>query len=185
MSEPEKKPRSILFKAFKVLLLLLVLAVAAFVGLGLFVLDGKYDLSKEITIKAPPEAVHKQVGDLREWPNWLPFVKQDPSVKTTIEKPTGPDAHQHWTGNHGTGKLNFTASDEQKGIEYTMLFDEKYPAQGWITYTKVGDETRVTWRMTGQNGDFMGKWLAVAMPRMVGPAFETGLIDLKNTVEAK
>lgn len=66
MSEPEKKPRSFLFKAFKVILLLLVLAVAAFVGLGLFVLDGKCEIARETTIKAPPEAVHKQVGDLRE-----------------------------------------------------------------------------------------------------------------------
>lgn len=184
MTEPQKK-RSFLFRAFKVLLILIVVAAIAFVGIGLFVLDGKYEVSRETVIKAPPEAVHKQVGDLREWPNWLPFIKGDPSVKTTIEKPTGQDAHQHWTSNHGNGKLNFTASDEQKGIEYTMLFDEKYPAQGWITYTKVGDDTRVTWRMAGQNGDFVGKWIAVAMPPMVGSVFEKGLVDLKEKVEAK
>ncbi|MBL8795385.1 MAG: SRPBCC family protein, partial [Planctomycetia bacterium] len=185
MSEPEKKSRSFLFKACKFLLFFLVLAAAAIAGLGLFVLDGQYEVTREITIQSPPEAVHQQVGDLREWPNWLPFTKHDQSVKTTIEQPTGADARQHWTSAHGTGKLNFTASDEQKGVAYTMLFDEKYPAQGWITYTKVGDDTRVTWRMTGQNGDFVGNWLAAAMPMMVGPAFEEGLNDLKTKVEAK
>src|SRR5688572_19208957 len=43
--EPEKKPGSKLFKVLKVLLLLVVAAVIAFVGVGLFVLDGKYEVS--------------------------------------------------------------------------------------------------------------------------------------------
>ena len=182
---PAKKPSGC-FKVVKVLLFTIALLIIAFVAVGLFVLDGKYELARETTIKAPPEAVHKQVGDLREWPNWLPFQKQDPSVKTTIEKPTGVGASQHWTSNGGNGKLTFTASDEQKGIEFDMLFDEKHPAKGTITYAKVGDtETKVTWRMTGKNDDFLGKWMVLAMQPMMGPMFEQGLADLKAKVEAK
>jgi hypothetical protein len=185
MSQAVKKPRSILFTLLKVMLLLVVVAVAAFLLVGFFVLDGKYDLSREITIKGSPEAVHKQVGDLNEWPNWLPFTKNDPSINTTIEQPTGVGANQHWTGKDGNGKLTFTASDPEKGVEWTMVFDEKYTSKGSMTYSKSGDETRVTWRMTGQNDDFMGKWMALAMPTMVGPMFEQGLADLKKKVEEK
>jgi hypothetical protein len=159
--------------------------VVAIVGVGFLVLDGKYDLSRETTIKASPADVHKQVGDLREWPNWLPFTKHDKTVNVTIEKPTGADASQHWTGKDGNGKLKFDASDEEKGVEWTMVFDEKYTSKGAITYAKSGDETRVTWRMNGQNDDFVGKWFAAAMPYMVGPKFEEGLADLKKKVEAK
>ena len=166
-------------------LLLVLVAVAVFLGVGFFVLDGKYDVSRAITIKAPPAAVHQQVGDLREWPNWLPFTKRDPSVKTTIDQPTGVGANQHWTGKGGVGKLTFTASDPEKGIEFAMVFDEKWTSKGSLTYDPSGDETRVTWRMTGQNGDFMGKWMAAAMGAMVGPVFEEGLGDLKTKVEAK
>jgi len=185
MTEPEKKSGCCLFTLLKVFLLLVLIGAAVILGVGLFVLDGKYEVKREIVVKAPPEAIHKQVGDLREWPNWLPFVKHDPSVKTTIVQPTGVGANQHWTGDHGTGKLTVTESDEQKGITYTMLFDEKYPATGAITYARAGDETSVTWHMTGQNGDFLGKWMAVVMPHMVGPAFEEGLGDLKAKVEGK
>jgi hypothetical protein len=39
--------------------------------------------------------------------------------------------------------------------------------------------------MTGQNDDFVGKWMALAMDAMVGPMFEEGLADLKAKVEAK
>jgi hypothetical protein len=184
-TQTQAKPRSLGFKLLKWASILFLVLVVAFVGVGLFVLDGKYELSREITIKAPPEAVHKQVGDLREWPNWLPFTKHDKSVKTTIEQPTGVGANQHWTSDNGNGKLNFTASDEQKGIEFSMLFDEKYASKGSLTYAKSGDDTRVTWRMTGKNDDFMGKWMALLMAPMVGPMFEEGLTDLKTKVEAK
>jgi hypothetical protein len=185
MSEPEKKSGSCLWTLVKLTLLLILLVVVAIVGVGYLVLDGKYDLSRETTIKASPADIHKQVGDLREWPNWLPFTKHDKTVNVTIEKPTGADASQHWTGKEGKGKLTFTASDEEKGVEWTMVFDEKYTSKGAITYAKSGDETRVTWRMNGQNDDFMGKWLAAAMPYMVGPMFDEGLADLKKKVEAK
>jgi hypothetical protein len=185
MSEPQKKSGSFLMKLLKIVLLLIVVAVAAFFAVGYLVLDGKYEVSREITIKAGPAAVHKQVGDLREWPNWLPFTKHDTSVKVTIDKPTGAGASQNWTGKSGDGKLMFLASDEETGVEYTMVIDEKYTSRGAFLYAKSGDETRVTWRMTGQNEDIMGKWMALAMPTMVGPMFEEGLADLKSKVEAK
>ena len=183
VTQAPKRSRPLWLRALKVLTILVLVAVAAIVFVGYAVLDGRYDVAREVTIKAPPPAVHKQVGDLREWPNWLPFTKHDPSVKTTIEQPTGVGARQHWTSDNGAGKLEFTASDPEKGIEYKMLFDEKWASQGYLTYTRTGDETRVTWRMTGQNDGFLGRWMAAAMPAMVGPMFEEGLQDLKAKVE--
>ncbi len=185
LTEPQKKPRSFLFRLLRAVALVALALVVGVVLVGVFILDGKYDVARQATIAAPPEAVHRQVGDLREWPNWLPFTKHDPSVKTTIEQPTGVGANQHWTSDHGTGQLTFTAADEAKGIEFDMLFDGKWPSHGSITYDKAGDLTRVTWRMTGQNTDFLGKWMALCMSHMVGPMFDEGLADLKVKVEAK
>lgn len=184
MAEPKKKS-GCLMTLFKAVLVLILLLVAVFFGVGYFVLDGKYEVARDTTIKAPAAAVHQQVGDLREWPNWLPFTKMDPGIQVAIEQPTGVGASQHWTGKDGKGKLKFTESDENKGIAFDMLFDETYASKGSLTYDQAGTDTKVTWRMTGQNNDLIGKWLALAMPTMVGPAFEQGLADLKKKVEAK
>jgi uncharacterized protein YndB with AHSA1/START domain len=184
MSEPQKKS-SFLFKVAKVVLVLFLVAVLAIGGVGVFVLDGKYELSRETVIKAPPAAVYAQVGDLNQWPNWLPFSKHDPSVQTTVDKATGVGAHQTWTSKNGNGELTFTKADEDSGVAWDMNFDKKYDSKGSMTFTREGDDTRVVWRMTGQNNNFVGKWLALAMPTMVGPMFEEGLTDLKNKVEAK
>jgi hypothetical protein len=39
--------------------------------------------------------------------------------------------------------------------------------------------------MSGENSGIIGKWMAFIMPRMVGPKFEEGLVDLKKQVEGK
>ena len=183
MSEPQQKG-SCLGRILRTALFLVLLIAIVVLGLGFFVLDGTYELERSTTIKAPPKAVHQQVGDLREWPNWLPFTKHDKTVQTTIEQPTGVGAKQHWTSDNGNGELTFTSSDEDKGVAFDMLFDKKYAAKGTLSYAGSGDETRVTWRMTGKNDDFVGRWFAVAVPYMMGPKFEEGLADLKAKVES-
>lgn len=184
---PQPRPRSLFGKILMGFALVVFVLIAVFLGVGMFVLDGKYEVAREIVIQARPGAVHQQIGDLREWPNWLPFTKHDRSVKTTIEKPTGVGAHQHWVGKDGTGKLTFTASDEAKGVEFDMLFDEKWKSKGAFTYAEAeqGASTKVTWRMAGQNDDLMGRWMALFMSPMMGPMFDEGLADLKKKVEAK
>lgn len=183
-SESKPKTTSALGRILKFAVVLALLLVVLFVAVGMFVLDGKYDVVREVTIQASPTAVHRQVGDLREWPNWLPFTKHDKSVLVTIEKPTGVGAKQHWSGKDGKGELEFTSCDPEKGVQYSMIFDEKWRSLGTISYAPAGEQTRVTWRMTGQNEDFTGKWFALLMPSMVGPMFEEGLNDLKTKVES-
>lgn len=183
MNQTISKPRNPIVTFFKWVFVLLLLAVAAFVIVGMFVLDGKFDFSRSLTMKGSPEDVHKLTGDLREWPKWLPFTKHDKSVKTTIEQPTGVGANQHWTSDNGNGELKFTASDEAKGVDYDMTFDKKWLSHGSLTYSKSADQTQVTWRMYGNYDDFMGKWMAFVLPYMVGPMFEEGLKDLKSEVE--
>jgi hypothetical protein len=169
----------------KVVVLTVALLAIAFVGIGQFVLDGKYDIARETTINAKPEAVHAQVGDLREWPNWLPFTKHDKTYKTEIEQATGVGAHQHWSNGRSSGELTFTKSDPEKGIEYDMLFDGKIPSKGSLLYTPAGDATKVTWRMWGQNDGLMGHWMGWLMPKIMPALFDEGLADLKAKVETK
>ncbi|HMP57868.1 MAG TPA: SRPBCC family protein [Gemmatales bacterium] len=179
----ERPRRSRIASGAKVLFIVLLLLAAVFLIGGLFILDGKYDVSRSITIKASPEAIHEQVGDLRAWPKWLPFTKHDTSVVTKIEQPTGVGAKQTWTGKSGNGRLEFTTSSAESGIEFDMVFDEKYASKGMLKYKAAGAETEVTWRMQGQNDDLVGKWFAAVTPYMIGPMFEEGVQDLKKLVE--
>ena len=166
-------------KFFIVVLVLLI--VAAAVG---FFLPGAYTVEESMVINAKPSHVHEFVGDLKRWDEWTPWKEMDPSVNVIFGKETkGVGASQTWTGKDGTGFLQFTASDEDKGIEYDMKFDET-PAKGAIRYERVGDATKVTWTMSGEmDMPVIGGYFALLMPKMVGGAFEKGLTKLKTQAE--
>ena len=138
MSEPKKKG-SMLAKLLKAFVLLFLVLVLTIVGVGMFVLDGKYEVERSVVINADSYDVHTQVGDLRQWPNWLPFTKHEPTIVVKVDKPTGAGAHQTWSGKDGKGELTFTSWDEDKGIEYDMVFDDKWKSKGKLLYEKAGD----------------------------------------------
>jgi len=166
-------------KFFVVLLVLLV--VAAVVG---YFLPHAYKVEQSININAKPGKIHELVGDLKRWDDWTPWKEMDPSVQVRFDKETkGVGASQTWTGKDGTGFLQFTASDEDKGVEYDMKMDEM-PAKGAIRYERMGDSTKVTWSMSGDmEMPVIGGYFALLMPRMVGGSFEKGLTKLKTEVE--
>ncbi len=167
-------------KKFLVVVLLLLLA-AAVVG---FFLPRDYTVEKSITINAKPSRIHELVGDLKRWDEWTPWKEMDPTVVVTLGKETkGFGASQTWTSKDGVGFLQFTASDEDKGIGYDMKLDD-WQSKGAIRYERIGDGTNVTWSMTGDvDMPVIGGYFALLMPRMVGPAFEKGLAKLKTEAE--
>lgn len=177
-------PAGILRFMKKFLLVLLVLIViAAVVG---FFLPHAYSVEESINIQAKPSAIHTLVGDLKRWDDWTPWKDLDPSVQVTFgEKTKGVGASQTWMGKDGNGSLTFTRSDEKSGIEYDMMFD-KTPARSGVRYDQKGDTTTVTWWLKGDmDMPVIGGYLALLMPRMVGPEFQKGLAKLKREVEKK
>lgn len=166
-------------KFFVVLLVLLI--IAAVVG---FLLPHDYRVEESVVINAKPSKIHELVGDLRRWDDWTPWKEMDPTVKVEFGAETkGVGASQTWTGKDGTGFLKFTASDEDKGIEYEMKLDEM-PANGAIRYERVGDGTKVTWSMSGDmDMPVIGGYFALLAPRLIGGSFEKGLEKLKAQAE--
>ena len=167
-------------KKFLVVLLILLIVIAA-VG---FLLPRSYNVAESVVIDVKPSKVHDLVGDLKRWDEWTPWKEEDPSIQVTFGPETkGVGASQSWTGKDGAGKLTFTASDPDQGVEFDLNFDGK-PAKGAIRYERVGDGTKVTWSLQGDaDVPVVGGYLALAMPRLAGPMFEKGLAKLKSQSE--
>lgn len=165
-----------------------ILVLVAAIGL---MSSPRYAVAKSITIQAPPETVHQWVGDLKHWPEWLPWYDQDPSIATTYgETTTGVGAHQSWTGKSGDGDLTFTRCDPATGIAYDMAFiqgDLRMTSKVEMDYEKVEGGTKVTWSMEGSFEGIYPPVLKGLMGRMMGALipkdFETGLEKLRTAVE--
>ena len=173
-------------------LFLILIVIAAVLGIVGAVSPTDYALETSIVIDAPPEAVHAYVGDLRQWEEWAPWVEEDPSIVTTYgDRTTGVGASQSWTSDNGDGKLSLTKCDAQTGIAYDMTFindETEAPATSAMTYEVVDGGTKVTWSMEGDWEGAMPPVLDGLMNylsgMMIGGMFDQGLANLKAKVEA-
>ena len=153
--------------------------LAAIVGLFL---PSTFEIEKTVVIKAPPEIIHEFTGDLAQWPQWNPWLEEDPNQVVTFgTATTGPGASQTWEGGASDGQMSFTRCDPNWGVAYDMVFKKNsYTSTGSLLYQPVTDGTEVVWHMTGDSGNnIMARYFIGLMPSMVGPQLEEGLARLK------
>jgi len=153
--------------------------LAAVVGLFL---PSTFVVEKEVLVKASPETIHEFVGDLAQWPQWNPWLEEDPNQVVTFgTATTGPGASQTWEGGASDGHMSFTSCNPTWGVAYEMTFKKNsYTSTGSLLYTTVADGTEVFWHMTGDSGNnIMARYFIGLMPSLVGPQLEEGLTRLK------
>jgi hypothetical protein len=146
-------------------------------------------ITRSTTITAPPAKVFPLVNDFRNW-TWNPWNKIDPAMKQTYDgAPAGVGALYTWSGNNEVGEGRMTIIDSRLDefvrvrLEFVRPFSGNSIAE--FTFQPVGDETNVTWTMTGENS-FLAKaiHLVMDMDQMVGGRFEQGLAEMKTLAEA-
>jgi uncharacterized protein YndB with AHSA1/START domain len=168
----------------------LILAVAVLiVGVLVAVQPNEYRVTRSATITATPAVVFAQVNDLHAWEAWSPWAKLDPNMKNTYAGPaTGTGAMYSWAGNGevGVGKMTITASQPSEIIRFQLDFQEPFASssQTEFTFAGQGEQTTVTWTMTGQKC-LMCKFfsLFMNMDQCIGGQFEQGLASLKTIAE--
>ena len=150
----------------------------------------EFRVARTATIAAPASAVFAQVNDFHNWETWNPWARIDPAMKQAYEgAPAGPGAVYTWAGNKevGEGRMTLTESRPNDLIRIRLEFLKPFRGTSLaeFTFRPEGDQTVVTWSMTGQN-NFIAKavHLFMDMDKMVGGNFEKGLAQMKSVVEA-
>lgn len=149
-----------------------------------------FRVERSITVAAPAAVVFAEVNDFHRWEAWSPWAKMDPAMKQTYEgAPAGVGAVYSWVGNGQVGEGRMTILESKPGelVRINLEFFKPFAATNTATFvfTPTGDQTTVTWSMTGKN-NFVGKamCLVMSMDKMVGGEFEKGLADIKSLAEA-
>lgn len=142
-------------------------------------------------MKGSPAVAFSQVNDFRKWEGWSPWEKLDLKMKKVYEGPeAGKGATYSWNGdnNVGEGKLTILESKPDEQVDLKLEFKRPFTCtnDASFTFKKEGDETLVTWEMTGKNR-FMAKMMGlfINMDKMVGSQFEDGLNAMGNIVESE
>jgi uncharacterized protein YndB with AHSA1/START domain len=173
----------------KILFALVVIVVV--LGVVIAVQPSDLRVARSATIAAPPADVFAQVNDFHNWDAWSPWAKLDPKATNSFEgSSSGKGAIFKWSGNHEVGKGSMTVTESQPNELIRIKLDFVEPFEGTntaeFTFKPQGDQTLVTWTMTGQK-NFVCKaiGLFMNMDKMIGDKFEEGLANMKSVVEAK
>lgn len=175
-------------RVFTKVALVLVAVIAALLGV-VAVQPTDFRVARSQSMAASPAAVFAQVNDFHKWEAWSPWLKIDPNAKGTYAGPTeGAGAIFRWAGNPevGEGSMTITESSPYDRIRIRLDFLKPFEdtADVEFTFEPRGDETFVTWSMSGQN-NFMGKFICLFMNMddMIGSKYEEGLASIKAIVE--
>jgi uncharacterized protein YndB with AHSA1/START domain len=168
-------------------LLILVLALAAFLFLGGYALSPKFTVSRAAVVNAPPSKVFGLIASPRQWKQWSVWNKRDPAMQIDYSGPeSGTGAAWAWKSpSEGDGKMTFTAAEPDNKVAYDLYFpDFGTTSSGSFELVPEGGGTRVTWTMNGDMGSNpLFRWIALFADKMVGADFEAGLAGLRAVAE--
>lgn len=168
------------------IIVLLLVALAAYISGR----PSEFRVARSATISAPPAVVFAQVNNMHKWQDWSPWAKLDPNAKITYSGPdAGTGASYAWSGDDkvGAGTMTIAESRPSDLVRFKLEFLKPFQASNVaeFTFTPKGDQTEVTWSMSG-HCNFLMKTVGLFMDcdKMVGPDFEKGLATLKSISES-
>jgi len=153
-----------------------------------FFLPSKTHLERSIVINAPADSIFAQVNTMQNWPNWSPWAKIDPAMKTTYFGPaSGEGAGYSWDSKKvGKGTLTVTKSVTNELLETKMDFGDRGFANAFFKLSPAEGGTKVVWGFDSETGmNPIAKYFGLLMDKFLGPDYEKGLANIKAVVEKK
>ncbi|WP_170761139.1 SRPBCC family protein [Ruegeria lacuscaerulensis] len=171
----------------KRILLILFTLVLVLIGVS-YLLPGKAEVSRNITIDAPASAIFPYVNSMQETEKWSPWLARDPETKLSYSGPeAGVGNTLRWSSEHrevGSGTQEIVESVPDQMVKTALDFGQMGTASASFTLTPEGDQTQVTWGFDSDLGlNPMSRWMGLMMDKWVGGDYERGLSKLKALVE--
>jgi hypothetical protein len=186
---PANPPRRNWLRIFTMIALILATAAGVFAAVVAMKPDD-YRVVRSATFQAPAAVVFDSVNDFHNWEAWSPWAKLDPNAKNTFEgSPAGAGAVFAWDGNDkvGAGRLTILESLPHEYIRMKLEFIRPMEDSCLtdFTFQPSGDQTLVSWSMSGKHPSFIGKAFCTLMnmEKMIGTDFEKGLANMKTVIE--
>lgn len=167
----------------------LILLVLMLIGIS-YLLPGKAEVARSITIDAPPQAVFPYVNSMQETEHWSPWLHRDPETKLAYFGPeTGVGNTLKWASDHpqvGTGSQEIVESIQNQSVRTALDFGPMGTATAMFTLQPENGQTLVTWGFVSDLGlNPMSRWMGLMMDSWVGGDYERGLKNLKVLVETQ
>lgn len=172
-------------KALKVLGIIILIAIAVYFIVPLFLADNVI-VTDSTTIKAKPETIFRQVNSLEKWLAWSPFEADTTIVNQFSGPERGVGAKRTWDGEEaGLGSITVKTSEPYKFIQNDLSFGPEGGGIGSWNFNETEEGTEVIWTIQVTELTYPNqKWIGLFIEVGLKPMLTNGLADLKKLTES-
>lgn len=177
---------------FKKIGIVVVVAVAGLLLYAGFIMPKSYFISREMRIKASPEAIFPWINSARKSNEWMPWISMDPKLVMNFSGPEeGVGSQASWASEGKMGVGSSTIIESSPNQETKIKISYKKPFEGEqlavMSIKKLEDgSSMVTWSVAGES-QFIYRVMCIFMnmDKMIGENFEYGLAKLASKFNTK
>ena len=156
--------------------------------LSAFFAKSAYKVVRSSSMNAPQKLVYNQVGILRNWENWSPWMEKDTSVKNTYEGTHGlKGSIMKWEGDEdlsGTGQIEVVSVDDPNAMHYKLSFKVPFEMSSdgsFVISSESPEKCKLTWTASGSIPFMMRPvMMFMDMDKQIGSDFERGLVKIDS-----
>jgi uncharacterized membrane protein len=159
--------------------------ILAAVALGL---PAHVTVARSVVINAPEYAIYPYLNNLRQFPDWSPWVARDPNMKLTYSgPPEGKGAKIEWESEKpsvGNGSMMIVETEQSRNLKLAANYNG---LEGTSTYdlAPAGAGSKVTWTFSYETGSSpMKRWKGLMLDGFIGAEYNAGLQNLKAKIES-
>ncbi len=169
------------------LLLLIAIVVGIYVYFRTRQMPEVFVIERSKLINASPNQLKALLADFARDGDWNPFLLSDPELKVEMgTKTSGVGASMAWKGKKsGAGNSEILVAEAHR-VERSLNMVKPIKAENLVEFTfdLEGDDTRLTWRMSGQMTRVQKLFNAfVPSDKMIDKAFRQGLDNIAAIFE--
>lgn len=179
-------------KILRFLLVLIVILLGTIIIAGLL-MPNEVVVTRSQLIKAPKEVVFEQMAKFNNWPKWSPWLALDTNAIITYTGTDGtPGSSYTWDSkifDVGKGTTTNTAINGTRmdfHIDFVRPFEKT--AEGSLAAKDTAGMVKATWYLRMHFSfpiNALQLFPFMSMDKMVGNAFEQGLMKLKRYAESQ
>ena len=139
-----------------------------------------YRVERAIYTSIPAPTLYNYIHDFENWPEWNPWILEDPEMKLKFTKSNSNLPSYEWKGRDGNGSMNTLKTAAPHLIEQEMTFEGFAPSR--VVWKIKQKSDSLHWIMESKMG-FIMKAFSVfsgSMDSMIGPFYEKGLNQINS-----
>ena len=173
-------------KALKVILIIVGIIIAAMLIVPLFS-PSTATISSEIDIELTPKQVFLGVASYENRDAWDPWLTMDSTAVAKIQpQPEFIGSTYEWSGERlGTGRMHVDKVEEGHYISSSLWFgDVETPSLVEWRFEETAGGTHVVWSFTEETSYPIGRLRMMIGKIFLKKSFDSGLVNLKEYIEA-